>query len=58
MVAGLVGRQLANMGRAVSDEQESESEDEISEEALEVVVPPEVVVIQNPGKVAPITWDF
>lgn len=58
MVAGLVGRQLANMGRAVSDEEGSESEDEISDEALEVVVPAEVVVIQNTGKVAPITWDF
>lgn len=54
MVAGLVGRQLANMGRLVHDE--PVVEDDTSEEAEDIV--PAVVISQNTGKVAPISWDF
>ena len=55
MVAGLVGRQLANMGRVVV-EGPPEPEEESTEEP-EVMVPV-ITVPQNTGKVAPITWDF
>jgi hypothetical protein len=56
MVAGLVGSQLANMGRVVP--QESESVDDIGEEPPEIVIPKEIITNQNTGKVAPIAWDF
>lgn len=56
MVAGLVGRQLANMGRVVTEQ--TESEDDLSEEAPEVIIPAELIIAQDTGKVAPIAWDF
>lgn len=56
MVAGLVGRQLANMGRVVTEE--PESEEDLSEEAPEVIIPAELIIAQDTGKVAPIAWDF
>lgn len=52
MVAGLVGRQLANMGRIVQD---VPIVDELNEEP---VVPTEIIKPQNPVTVAPIAWDF
>ena len=57
MVAGLVGRQLANMGRIVVNNPEVDS-DEAIEEAEESVVVPEEIISPNTGKVEPITWDF
>lgn len=56
MVAGLVGRQLANMGRIVADEQLVVEDS--NEEVPEVVIQAEIIVSPNTGKVAPITWDF
>ncbi len=56
MVAGLVGRQLANMGRIITNE--LESDDECVERVVEEIVPAEIITSQNTGKVAPITWDF
>lgn len=56
MVAGLVGRQLANMGRVVMEE--TENEEDLSEESLEVTIPAELIIAQDTGKVAPIAWDF
>ena len=56
MVAGLVGRQLANIGRVVPDEPEIEEEN--IEEAPEYIVPAAIINSQNSGDVAPITWDF
>ena len=61
MVAGLVGRQLANMGRVVPPhEPDSEEGEELQDEAEPPVdIPVEVMVVpQDTGKVAPITWDF
>ena len=55
MVAGLVGRQLANMGRVAPQD---EGGDEADEDAQEAIVQAEVVITQNTGNVAPITWDF
>ena len=55
MVAGLLGRQLANMGRVVTKEQVG---DEDYDDVTEGSVPTEEVVNQNTGKVEPITWDF
>jgi len=52
MVAGLLGRQLANMGRPVTVERQEEDGDE------EATVYVEEIVNQNTGKVEPITWDF
>ena len=52
MVAGLLGRQLANMGRVVRQENENE---DVGEEATEVIAE---AVNQHTGKVEPITWDF
>jgi hypothetical protein len=57
MVAGLVGRQLANMGRIVVNNPEADS-DEANEEVEESVVVPEEIISPNTGKVEPITWDF
>lgn len=56
MVAGLMGRQLANLGRVVVGE--PESEDDTSEDAPEVIIPAELIIAQDTGKVAPIAWDF
>jgi hypothetical protein len=53
MVAGLVGRQLATMGLSV--QQEPEGEDELDDE---LILPEEIIVSEDTGKVAPITWDF
>ena len=52
MVAGLVGRQLANMGRPVTVEHVRE-EDSDEEPDLEVTI-----ISEDTGKVTPITWDF
>lgn len=52
MVAGLVGSQLANMGRIVVHAEDCEDEGE------EIAVVPEVVISQDTGRVEPITWDF
>lgn len=51
MVAGLLGSQLANMGRMVHDAP-------LVEDEAEETVLPEVVIEQDTGRVAPITWDF
>lgn len=51
MIAGLVGSQLASMGRLV--QQELVTEDADDEPEIE-----ETLINQNTGKVAPITWDF
>ena len=61
MVAGLVGRQLANMGRVVPA-QETEGE-ELAEDETEAPqvnsIPVETIAVpHNTGTVAPITWDF
>lgn len=56
MVAGLVGRQLANMGRVVIGE--PEGADDVSEESPESSIPAEIIGSQNTGKVSPIAWDF
>ncbi len=53
MVAGLVGRQLANLGRVT--EQEEEQESSVDDEP-EYLVPP--VVAEQSGAVEPISWDF
>ncbi len=53
MVAGLVGRQLANMGRPVAtDADEEDLEFPGEDQALDEIVS------QDTGKVVPITWDF
>ena len=61
MVAGLVGRQLANMGRVIPV-QGAEREELLPEDETEAPVtniPVEVITVpQNTGNVAPITWDF
>lgn len=54
MVAGLLERVLANMGRTVPPVQDVVN----NEQAPDVIVPPETVVAENTGKVAPIAWDF
>jgi len=51
MVAGLVGRQLANMGRVVT-------EVEVVEEVPEEAIPADIIASLDTGRVAPITWDF
>jgi len=51
MVAGLVGRQLANMGRVVT-------EVEVVEEEPQEEIPAEIIASLDTGRVAPITWDF
>ena len=56
MVAGLVGRQLANIGRDVPVE--AEIEEEIIEDAPEYIISAALINSQNSGDVAPITWDF
>ncbi|MBI2354438.1 MAG: DUF3150 domain-containing protein [Deltaproteobacteria bacterium] len=53
MLAGLLGRQLANMGRVV--QQRPESEEETCDETPDGK---EADVSEHTGKVAPITWDF
>ena len=63
MVAGLVGRQLANMGRAITtQEPDSEEAEELQgEDETEtpgIDIPVEIIQQQDTGKVAPITWDF
>jgi hypothetical protein len=52
MVAGLVGRQLANMGRPVTVEHVRE------EDSDEETDPEETIISDDTGKVTPITWDF
>jgi len=55
MVAGLLGRQLANMGRTVKLEQvDAEGNDDAADET-DIV---EVITIDDAGIVEPITWDF
>ena len=53
MVAGLVGRQLANLGRVT--EQEEEQEASVDDEPEYLVSP---VVAEQSGAVEPISWDF
>lgn len=53
MLAGLLGRQLANMGRTVSHI--SESEEDAGDEMPEGTEPEGA---ERTGKVEPITWDF
>ena len=52
MVAGLLGMQLANLGRVLPQDQDGE--DDTNDEAQDVVS----TVSDNTGKVAPIAWDF
>ncbi|QXE87370.1 DUF3150 domain-containing protein [Geomonas nitrogeniifigens] len=54
MVAGLVGRQLANMGRPSASSQTEVSDSDLEE----IIVIPEVVIVPETGVVAPISWDF
>lgn len=56
MVAGLVGTQLANMGRTVMDEHKNE--EEFTEDVPVDAIPVEIIISPNTGRVAPITWDF
>lgn len=56
MVAGLLSRQLANLGRIVTDDPK-ELEDDV-EEQQEVIIPAEIIIPQDTGRVAPIAWDF
>ena len=63
MVAGLVGSQLANMGRDLPQLQESETEGNDDEDTSEEVTDEEPetedsLTPENPGRVEPITWDF
>lgn len=53
MVAGLVGRQLANLGRVTEPEPEQE---ETVDDEPEYLMPP--VVAEQSGAVEPISWDF
>jgi hypothetical protein len=56
MVAGLVGRRLANFGRTLPVEPELEVEPEVEaeEEETEIIV----AAIPQPQAAAPIVWDF
>ena len=59
MVAGLVGRQLANMGRVAPQNDDGNDEPGEEQQAPEIIVPAKVVTPpQHTGIVAPITWDF
>jgi len=55
MVAGLVGIQLANLGRMVTVEQVGEEEYGYEDEPNN---PEEIIISEDTGKVVPITWDF
>lgn len=56
MVAGLLSRQLANMGR--TDEDDPELPDDDINESVEKAFTAEIPMPQDTGRVAPITWDF
>lgn len=53
MLAGLLGRQLASMGRVMP--QGADSEEEVGDETSDGTEPG---MPEHAGKVAPITWDF
>ena len=55
MVAGLLGRELSNLGRALPPEPIVEEEPEPEVVAEEVVVTPEIT---QEAELAPLTWDF
>jgi len=56
MVAGLLSRQLANMGW--TDENNPELPDDDIEEPVEQAFTAEIPIPQDTGRVAPIAWDF
>ena len=58
MVAGLVGRQLANLGRLVTVEQQVSEEGEYDYDDEDPTNPDEIIISQDTGEVAPISYDF
>ena len=59
MVAGLVGRQLANLGHLVTVEQQVSEEGEYDyDEDEDPTNPEEIIISQDTGEVAPISYDF
>jgi hypothetical protein len=53
MIAGLLRMQLATMGRVITDKQEVNDKD-----ASDIIAPPQIIIPNDIGNVAPIAWDF